>query len=52
MNLISITIKYDPVRRAFSLIRVIYDLEGDGKEAGLYVTLIKGKTKVPGKRFK
>jgi hypothetical protein len=48
MNLISITVKYDPVRRAFDLIRVIYDLEGDGGRQGLYVTLMKVKTKVPG----
>ncbi len=47
MNLIFITIKYDPVRRAFNLIMVIHDLDGDGEVAGLYVTLMKVKTKVP-----
>ncbi len=31
LNIYCITVKYDPVKRAFNLIRVIYDLEGDGE---------------------
>jgi hypothetical protein len=35
---------FDPVTTALIFLRVTYDPEGDGEEAGLYMTLIKVKS--------
>ncbi len=39
-------VNFDPVTTALTFIRVTYDPEGDGEEAGLHLTLIKVKSDV------
>jgi hypothetical protein len=41
-------VNYEPVTKALTFIRVIFDPEGNAGQAGIYVTRMKVKFNVPG----